>query len=223
VTELGQAFAVGLFVAATPCLLPLYPAFIAYLATNGEALAGRRSAGLLGLVILAGVLSAMIAAGIVITIVALPLGPVLTLLVPIADGVVVALGVGLLLGWNAFARVPGLRVPVTGNPFRQAYLYGVLLGPLALPCSGAFLVALLAISTDIVDAGLRLLTFLAFGLGFGLPLVGLSIASAAGRQALVRSIVSHQVAIDRVAGLVLIVVGAAGLVSAWPGERLGGS
>lgn len=221
--ELGPAFVVGLFSSASPCLLPLYPAFIAYLASNATVLAGRRAAALLGVAILAGVLSAMIVAGIAITLVALPLGSMLSWLVPIADGLVVALGIGLLVGWNPFARLPGFRVPVAGNPLRQAYLYGLLLGPLALPCSGAFLVALLAISTDLVDASLRLATFVAFGLGFGLPLVGLSIASAAGRQALVRAIVAHQVAIDRIAGLVLIGVGASDLASTWPSLGLGGS
>jgi cytochrome c-type biogenesis protein len=219
--ELGQAFLVGLLSAATPCLLPLYPAFIAYLAANATSIAGRRAAALLGVVILAGVLSAMIVAGIVITVVALPLGAVLTWLVPLVDALVIVLGIGLLVGWNPFSRLPGLRVPVSANPFRQAYLYGLLLGPLALPCAGAFLVALLAISTDLVDASLRLATFVAFGLGFGLPLVGLSIASAAGRQAVVRSIVAHHVAIDRAAGVVLILVGAFDLVAAWP--NLGGS
>jgi len=219
--ELGEAFAAGLFSAATPCLLPLYPAFIAYLGANATMLTGRRATGLLGLVILAGVLSAMIVAGVVITVVALPFGDVLTWLVPLADGLVIALGVGLLVGWNAFARLPGLRLPAGGSPFRQAYLYGLLLGPLALPCAGAFLVALLAISTDLVDASLRLATFVAFGLGLGLPLVALSFASAAGRQALVRSIVTHTLAIDRAAGLVLIVVGAADLVSSWPSLGLG--
>jgi cytochrome c-type biogenesis protein len=220
--ELGQAFLVGLLSAATPCLLPLYPAFIAYLAANATVLAGRRAAALLGVVILAGVLSAMIVAGILITIVALPLGAILTWLVPLADAVVIALGLGLLVGWNPFARLPGLRVPVAGNPLRQAYLYGLLLGPLALPCSGAFLVALLAISTDVVDASLKLATFVAFGLGFGLPLVGLSIASGAGRQAIVSWIVAHHVAIDRLAGVVLILVGASDLVSTWPSLGLGG-
>jgi cytochrome c-type biogenesis protein len=223
VGQLGQAFVVGLFSAATPCLLPLYPAFIAYLASAGGALAGRRAAGLAGLVILAGLLSTMIAAGVVITLVAIPLGSLLTILVPVADIVVVVLGLGLLVGWNPFARLPGMRVPVVGNPFRQAYLYGLLLGPLALPCSGAFLVALLTISTDVVDATLRLATFVAFGLGFGLPLVGLSIVSTAGRQALVRWIVAHQVAIDRVAGLVLVAVGSLNLVSIWPSLALGRS
>ena len=221
-TELVEAFGLGLLSAATPCLLPLYPAFIAYLAANATALAGRRAAAFLGVVILAGVLTTMIVAGIVITLLALPLGAVLVWLVPIADALVIALGFGLLVGWNPFARLPGLRVPVHGSPFGQAFLYGVLLGPLALPCAGAFLVALLAISTDVVDAGLRVATFIAFGLGFGLPLVGLSFASAVGRQGLVRSIVAHHASIDRVAGVVLIVVGAAGLVSAWPSLGLGG-
>ncbi|MCU0479465.1 MAG: hypothetical protein MUE92_12125 [Chloroflexi bacterium] len=41
------------------------------------------------------------------------------------------------------------------NPFAQAYVDGLLLGPLALPCAGAFLVAILATSLGAADASQR--------------------------------------------------------------------
>ena len=57
-------FGLGLGSAASPCLLPLYPAYLAYLteSVNKEAEAGqkRKISGFLGLAILAGVLLSLI-------------------------------------------------------------------------------------------------------------------------------------------------------------------
>ena len=52
--ELVAVFAAGVASAASPCLLPLYPGFLAYLSANAGSLAGRRASGLLGLLVLAG-------------------------------------------------------------------------------------------------------------------------------------------------------------------------
>jgi cytochrome c-type biogenesis protein len=210
--ELIEAFTLGLFSAATPCLLPLYPAFVAYLASNLETLRDRRRTAAIGAVVLAGVLSTLVAVGLLVTAFALPLGEVLPVAVPIADVVVIALGLGLVLGRNPFGRLPGMTVPRGGGPVRQAYVYGLVLAPLALPCAGAFLVALLAIATGPLELGLRLATFLAYGLGFGLPLVVLSFASALRGLALARAIAFHHRAVDRIAGVVLVVIGARDLL-----------
>lgn len=65
-------FGAGVLSAASPCLLPLYPAFIAYLGSNAKALEGRRATGLLGLLVLAGVLTTMTAVGVVLATIAVP-------------------------------------------------------------------------------------------------------------------------------------------------------
>jgi len=104
-------------------------------------------------------------------------------------------------------------MPATRSPIAQAYVYGLVLGPLALPCAGAYLVALLAISIDPLDAAPRVLRFLAFGLGFGLPLVILSVIAAARGQAIVRWVARHHVTIERIGGAALLLIGLADLVS----------
>src|SRR6478672_3285820 len=187
--------------AASPCLLPLYPGFLAYLAANAVVLQGRRGTAALGLLVLGGVLTTMLVAGVVLTLLAAPMSSLLTVLVPAADIVLIVLGVLLLIGRNPFARLSTFRVPATRSPFAQAYVYGLVLGPLALPCAGAYLVALLAISIDPLDAAPRVLRFIAFGLGFGLPLLVLSVLAAARGQALVRSVARHHVTIERVGGV----------------------
>src|SRR3989304_1250821 len=136
--ELALAFTLGLGSAASPCLLPLYPGFIAYLAGNSRSIAGTRASGLLGLLVLLGVLSAMVVVGVVLGLLSRPV-----------------------------ARRRGGPWPAT--PSGQSYVYGLMLGPLALPCAGPFLATLLLISVDAVEAAQGIVTFLVFGLGFWAP------------------------------------------------------
>ena len=134
--QFAQAFALGVASAASPCLLPLYPGFIAYLAGNSRSIAGRRAAGLLGLLVLAGVLTVMLAIGLLLVGLAVPVGPVLAWLVSLIDLVLIVLGLLLIAGRNPFERLPGAQVPVIANPYGQAYVYGLMLGPLACPAPG---------------------------------------------------------------------------------------
>lgn len=214
------SFTLGLASAASPCLLPLYPGFLAYLAGNAGNLRGRRATGLLGLVVLAGVLSAMIAIGLALTALAVPLGNALGLVVPLVIATLAILGVLLLAGINPFARLATVRIPVVTNPFAQAYVYGLLLGPLALPCAGAFLVAIFATSLGAADATVRLASFLAYGLGFGLPLVLLSLLAGARAQEVARFVARHHRAIEIVAGVVLLLAAGLELVNQWDNLRL---
>ncbi len=213
-------FGAGVLSAASPCLLPLYPGFIAYLGANAQALDGRRATGLLGLVVLAGVITTMVAVAIVLVAIAVPTSLLLAYATPLIDGLLIALGILLLLGRNPFERLPGMRVPLVANPYMQAYLYGIMLGPIALPCAGPFLVSLLGISLGVADAVGKVGTFVLFGLGFGLPLVILSFLTAVRSRAVVRWIVSRHRAVELIAGLLLVAVGAVDLIDKWESIRL---
>lgn len=213
-------FGVGLLSAASPCLLPLYPGFIAYLGSNAEQLEGRRATGLLGLLVLAGVLTMMVAAGVILVAIAIPTSRLLAYATPVVDGLLIVLGILLLMGRNPFERLPGMRVPLVKNPYAQAYVYGIMLGPIALPCAGPFLVSLLGISLGVADAVGKIGTFLLFGLGFGLPLVALSLLTSVRSREVVRWIVSHHRGVEIVAGVLLVAIGAFDLVEKWGTIRL---
>ncbi|MEX1172963.1 MAG: cytochrome C biogenesis protein, partial [Chloroflexota bacterium] len=103
------SFLLGIGTAASPCLLPLYPGFIAYLAGNGATSTSSRSSALLGLAVVAGVLTAVIAVGVVVSILAVPLSGLLEILVPLTTVVLVGLGLLLLSGRNPFARLASVR------------------------------------------------------------------------------------------------------------------
>ena len=204
---LAAAFVAGVGSAASPCLLPLYPSFLAYLSANAERLHGRRGTPLLGGLVLAGVLSTMLVIAAVMVVLAAPLGPLLAYVVPVVDALLILLGALLIAGRNPFLQLPVARIPVAGDPYRQAYPYGVFLGPVALPCAGPFLVAVLAISVGVGEVAARIVAFLVYGLGFGLPLLLLSVASRTRQAELTGWLRRHHRLVDIVAGAVLLSAG----------------
>ena len=89
----------------------------------------------------------------------------------------------------------------------QAYVYGLFLGPIAIPCAGPFLVAALAVSVGVASAFETIVTFIVFGLGFGLPLVLLAVLARARQDTVVRFIARHHRAIEIGSGVLLVGAG----------------
>jgi cytochrome c-type biogenesis protein len=202
---LATSFVLGFASAASPCLLPLYPAFLAMLVGRGEATGSARAPALFGLVVVLGVVTALVIVGAVVVALSVSLGSLLAYIVPATTVALVALGL-LMLSWrNPFARMASVRVPVIRRPLGQAYVYGLLFGPVALPCAGPFVVALLAISIGVAETASRMAGFVAFGVGFGLPLIGLSLIGAVRARAITAWLARNHTRLMRVAGALLIV------------------
>src|SRR5918998_1931941 len=97
------AFWLGVGATITPCILPLYPAFLAYLTgglvTEGpgaEAVTGEIGPARAALLVWAGVVVGMVAIGAVLAAIAAPLGDFNAIILPIADVALIVLGVMLL-------------------------------------------------------------------------------------------------------------------------------
>ena len=213
--ELIEFFGLGLAATSSPCVLPLYPGFLAYLAASGQQLEGRRGTGLLGLFVLAGVLTVMIALGLLIAALRAAVGSVIVFITPLAGLLIIVLGVLLLFDRNVFARIPQARIPALRSPFASAYVYGLLYGPIAFPCSGPFLVTAIALSIDSV-----LIDFIAFGLGFGVPLLALSLLARAQQRRITQLLTRHSRAFNLLAGVILIGLGAVNIIDNWEAMRL---
>lgn len=197
------SFLLGLLATASPCILPLYPGFLAYLSGQNEIGEGRLRY-FLGLFVLAGVLSMMLALGALIALLAVPAGSVLAIIIPLADLLILALGILLLLNRNPFKRLPQIQIPVLRNPLLNAYIYGLLYGPIALPCSGPLVISIFAISLTANEALNTLWVFLWFGLGFGIPLFILSLFSGAFQRQLTSFFARNSRVINVAGGLLLI-------------------
>jgi cytochrome c-type biogenesis protein len=174
---------------------------LAYL--NGQDEMGRKKY-FLGLFVLSGVLTMMLLLGGLIALLAVPVGSVLVYLLPLADILIFALGILLLLNQNPFKTLPQIQLPVLRQPYINAYMYGLLYGPIALPCSGPMVVSIFALSFTVGEAFSQLWTFLWFGLGLGVPLLILSFLSAALQRQLTALFARHSQIVNFIGGLLLV-------------------
>ncbi len=205
----------GLLSAGSPCILPLYPGFLVYLSGVQEAAGEQRGRYLLGVFVLAGVLVMMLALGLLIALISISVGQALAVAIPIADLLIIGLGAMLLLDLNPFKRLPQIRVPLLSHPYANAFVYGLLYGPIALPCSGPFVVGIFVFSLTAGEALGKLGIFFWFGLGFGLPLLALSFLSGAAQRWITRQFAKHARLINLVGGLLLVGIGIFDLWSNW--------
>ena len=215
--ELLIAVSAGVGATITPCVLPLYPGFLAYItspqvaaATNaGPALGRRPPPAAAALLVWLGVVIGMVFLGAVLALLSLSLGRVLSVILPVIDLVIIALGVLLILGRNPFASVPQPSPGSFGGggPYVGSFLYGLLFAPIALPCSGPFLIGIFVASLTLGDAVRQLAFFAAFGVGFGLPLFALGLFGQARGRQLASAIVRWERPIQLVLGLALVAIG----------------
>jgi cytochrome c-type biogenesis protein len=197
----------GLLSAGSPCILPLYPGFLAYLSGRQEALAGKKGRFFLGFFVLAGVLAMMLVLGAVIALLSVSIGRALSIVVPLTDLLIVSLGVLLLLNINPFKGLPQMRSPALRNPYVNAFVYGLLYGPLTLPCSGPLVVGIFTLSLSAGEVLSKLNVFWWFGLGFGLPLLALSFLSGAAQRWITQQFARRARLLNAIGGVLLVGIG----------------
>ncbi len=208
------AFSLGLLSIANPCVLPLYPGFLAYL--SGQPGAGQgRSRYFLGLFVLAGVLTTMLVLGGLLVVLAVSLTRALAVLIPLAVAAMIGLGVLMLLDRNPFARLPHVQLLGLRSPSLNAFAYGALYGPIAMQCNGLAVVAIFAYSFTLGETLSQLWAFAWFGLGLGVPLLAISLLSGAMQRQLTRWFAIHSRAFNIAGGSLLIAVGVYLLAVNW--------
>jgi cytochrome c-type biogenesis protein len=210
------AFTIGLLSTTSPCVLPLYPGFLAYLSSGQGQINSRLGRYGLGFFVLGGVLTMMLSLGLLISLISVSVGEALSIIIPLADILIISLGVALLLDYNPFKKLPQVQVPLLKNPYTNAFVYGLLYGPIALPCSGPFVVGIFTYSLTAGELLGKMSIFLFFGLGFGLPLLLLSFLSGASQHWIVRQFARHARLINIIGGVLLIGIGIYDLVTNWP-------
>ena len=179
-----QAFVLGNGAILTNvCLLPLYPGLIAFLAGNVQNSGHKGATKWLGLLVLTGVLTLMLALGALLFLLQRSFSTILPVVLPTIYGVVILLGLLMLAGYNPFNRLATAQTPMLRNPYLGAFVYGLLLGPMTL----------------------------AFGLGFGWPLVLLPLAAAPFQRHFTRWLTGNYRRLTRVSGLLLLAIGIFGI------------
>lgn len=211
--ELWQAFLLGNSAILTNvCILPLYPGLITFLAGNANNERAQRATRWLGLFVLAGVLTLMVAVGALLYALQQSFGAILPALLPIIYAVVILLGVLMLSGRNPFSRLSTAQAPILRNPYVSAYVYGLLLGPMTLPCAGPLVVSAFLLGAGSVGKlADSLAYFFAFGVGFGWPLVALPFIALPLQRRFTGWMTQNYKLLTRVSGALLVAIGLFGI------------
>jgi len=218
ISEVLTAIGIGLAATVSPCVFPLYPGYLAYLsASQGQNGSVRKSApvGLLGVFVLLGVMTMMLLLGLLISLLAISIGEALSFVIPVVDILLVVLGILLMINLNPFKQLPQVRIPALSHPYANAFVYGLLYGPIAFPCSGPLVISIFALS---LQSGLlieRLATFLWFGLGFGMPLLVLSFLGRALQRPITIFFARYSRAVNFASGLLILGLGIFDLATNW--------
>lgn len=208
-TEYLEAFALGnAAILGNVCMLPLYPGLFVLLADRVEAGGSPRSIRWMGVLVLAGVLTAMVGVGAALYLLSRTFSDVLGVVLPVMYGLVAVLGILMILDRNPLVRMRTAEAPIVSNPSVTAYIYGLAMAPLTLPCTGPLIISAFVLGgvrgTDELADGLAY--FLFFGLGFGWPVVLLPLLAAPAQQTITRFLTRYHRAITIASGLLLLAV-----------------
>ncbi len=202
--QLGTSFTLGL---ATPlsavCVLPLYPAFLAYLARKGDG----RSARLLGAVVAAGVLAFMLTVGLLVTtLLQRSLTGVVETVSPAAFALIGAVGLLLLLDIDLSTVLPELDEPRFRNPWLEAFGFGFFFGAIVIPCNPGFIAAFFARSLLLQSPAANVAHVTAFGLGIAAPLLAFAVLPQQYSSRTIALLNRRQSLINRGAGTIMVLV-----------------
>ncbi|MBP1928759.1 cytochrome c-type biogenesis protein [Methanolinea mesophila] len=201
----GISFVAGVLAPLTsPCVLPLYPGFIAFLSRQTGNTGSRFTPVLLGLVVTAGVLLSMAVFGVIVSsLFAVPLSRMIGIISPVAFGVLAVAGLLLILGIEPGIPV-SIKTPRFRSPYPAAFGMGLFFGIVILPCNAISFVVLIALATTFTGLLANLTTFIAFGLGMAVPLFLIAALSARGGPGMVEWVTRHKRGIDLVTGIILL-------------------
>ncbi len=209
---LAYAFTAGLVATVNPCGFPMLPAYLSYFIGvddaeadgNGRVPRALVAAGAVSLGFLAvfSVLGIPINAGVTWIYRAMPW---LTLVI---GAVLVALGVGMLFGRRITLALPRLDRGGESRRFGSMVLFGVSYAIASLSCTLPVFLTVVAGTTERSNSMSGLLAFVAYGLGMSLVLLAVSVALALARESMIRRLRHALRYAHRVAGGLLVAVGA---------------
>ena len=202
-----MALAAGVVSFASPCFLPIVPAFVGQLVGRGEL--PRAAALRNALSFVAGFSTVFIALWASIGLLGRSLGPWAELARIVGGAVLVFMGLHLagILNIPVLNSVVRAQMPAAGRASAgRAALMGLIFGAGWTPCIGPILGGILALATMSSTAWSGIGLMIAYCLGLGIPVVAVAVGSA--------QVVSrfdwfrrHHVAVSLASGALLVVIG----------------
>lgn len=225
---LATAFLAGIVSFLSPCVLPLVPGYLSFVTgvSLGDLRSGQRGLAVIlvpSLLFVAGFSLVFVALGASASMLGAFLAPYRDLLTRAAGVLVLVMGF-LMLG---IVRVPWLYGETRFDMARArtfgragSLLMGMAFGFGWTPCVGPILASILALAGSSTDVGRGAALLAVYSLGLAVPFV--AVALLFGRvQRVLRWLTAHSLVINRVAGVLLMLVGVLILtdtlkiVSAW--------
>ena len=213
---LALAFAAGLVATINPCGFAMLPAYLGYFVGSGseeqESSAGTMQRALyvggvvsLGFIVVFGVIGSLIAwgaTGLRSTIVdAIPW-------VALVVGALVAiLGMAMLFGHELTVRLPKAKRAGKGTGFSGLLAFGISYAIASLSCTLPVFLSVVALQVQRTNFVSGLATFIVYGTGMSMLLVGLTIAIGLGRVGLIARLRASARRINQIAGGILVVSG----------------
>jgi cytochrome c biogenesis protein CcdA len=204
-------FLTGLGAFFAPCAFTLFPAYLSYYLSLGDA--GPRRALALGLACAAGGVAFFALVGAAVAAAGGVVGPYLVATKPFVALFVVGLGVVQVLDVRLPTLVAARLGPAaTLGPGPAVFLYGFGYALASTGCTLPLYASLVILPLTSGSAGVALLTFLAFALAMALLMLLTTVAVGLAKRNLLGAMQRSVVPIERASGVVLI---AAGLYLGW--------
>ena len=201
------SFLEGIITFISPCLLPMLPIYISYFAGGGQRSSSRTLTCACGFVL--GFTCVFVAMGAMAGTIGSFLREYQTGVNIISGGIVILFGLNYLgiVRLNLF-RGSGRSANTKNLGFFSALVFGVIFSVGWTPCVGAFLGSALMLASQQGTATKGILMLLCYSLGLGIPflLSAVLIDQLKGAFAWIKS---HYDVINRVCGILLILVGVA--------------
>ncbi|MHB9286698.1 cytochrome c biogenesis protein CcdA [Halobacteriales archaeon Cl-PHB] len=200
------AFGAGVATFFSPCAYALLPGYVGYYvqASEGEATGAPLSGAVVrGLAAFAGVAAVFAVLSAAILALGRSIQPVLDVLEPLVGVLLVGLGGIVLAGWSPgwHATLPQRRSSVLGFA-----VFGAVYAVAAAGCVAPFFLAVMLKAVTFPPAA-ALVVVGAYAVGFGLLMLGATVAIAVGRDALVQWLGNRQGVLNAAAGVVLVLAG----------------
>ena len=209
-TLLWLSFLAGIYApVGSPCVIALYPAYLSFLAGRDADRKGGTSPFGLGLAVAAGVILSLFLGGIVFALLIRVTGSAFREIVtPAAILLLMALSLLLVLDIDISRFAGTFPLPRAGTSRGAAFLLGLLLGVIVLPCNAAAILALIALAATAAGTIEALAVFLLFGAGMTFPLIIIAGISRLRSRQVMDLLTRHRLLIRRAAGLLMLVISA---------------
>jgi len=210
---LALAFSAGLVATVNPCGFAMLPAYLSYFVGTGGDVPETRTGALRRALVVGGVVSTGFLLVFGVTGVLITAGfSAITESIPwlaLAVGALLAiLGVAMLFGFELTVRLPKAHKAKAGRSLGSVFAFGVSYAVASLSCTLPVFLSVVALQAQRTDFISGVATFLAYGIGMSMLLVGVTVAIGFGQQRLVGLLRRSARYINRIAGVILVTAGA---------------